>query len=81
MKLLGGPVSRVKPNPPAKVGLNRPAKVRLNRPAKIKPAPVASLADETPVGIPRTTATPQRSKRFYLSVDIKFTVAMAFTAV
>jgi poly-beta-1,6-N-acetyl-D-glucosamine synthase len=65
MKLLGGPVSKVRPPPTAMVN----------------PAPVTPPASETPVGIPRTTATPQKSKRFYLSVDVKFTVAMAFTVV
>ena len=34
-------------------------------------------AGEALVGIPRTTATPKKSKRFYLSVDIKFKIGRA----
>ncbi len=97
MKLLGGPVSKVRPAPLAKLRPTRRAKVKPIPPAeakpsslakvrptplaKVRPASAAPPADESPVGIPRTTATPQKSRGFYLSVDIKFTVALAFTVV
>jgi len=98
MKLLGGSASKVKaatlakakPPPLAKAKLPTLALAKPPTLAKAKPPPLAKAtptslaapAGETPVGIPRHTATPDRShRRFYLSVDVKFTVAMVFTVV
>jgi poly-beta-1,6-N-acetyl-D-glucosamine synthase len=87
MKLLGVGTGRAKPPSPAPATVEMSSAPDPRSAPDQNPAPgPRSAPDQNPApdpqaGTPRSTATPDRSRRLYLSVDLKFTVAMAFTAV